>query len=73
MSDKSIQEEIAKTLIIITVDYLRDMQSETDQYPEYIFVQRILKYLDSKGVRIEKENVWYNNVLVPVNERLVEE
>jgi len=73
MSDKSIQEEIAKTLIIITVDYLRDMQSETDQYPEYIFVQRILKYLDSKGVRIEKENVWYNNVLVPVNERLIEE
>ena len=68
-----IQEEISDGLLQIVSEYgLRVLLTNGTPQPVE-WRNKILKYLDSKGVRIEKENVWYNNVLVPVNERLVEE
>ena len=62
MKDKSIQEEIFGELEGRTRKYVKAMQTETGQYPEFVFVQQILKYLDEEGARI-----------MPTRERLVEE
>jgi len=70
MNDKSIQEEIFGELEGRTKKYVRAMQTETGQYPEFVFVQQILKYLDKKNVRICRLPEVYGLV---EHERLVEE
>ena len=55
----SIQEEILEELELRTEKYIEAMRTETEQYPAFMFVTGLLKYLDSKNVRIREGGYQY--------------